>query len=422
MFPPYFLLIILLIICLSFIEEVLTIRHTLPFILFICIIFLLSGCWNKRELNELAIVTAVGIDKTDELLEVSVQIVNPSQVASNKAISNQAPVFTYHAKGKTLLEAIRKLTTLTPRKPYYAHAQVIIIGEKLAEEGMNSVFDLFQRDAEGRNDIHVIIAHQATAQEVLSILTPLEDIPASKIIKSLKDSEDMWGATESVTLDHLVNDLTSTDHSAILPSIKIYGNADKGKYSSNVEQTDSPAQLQYNGLAILKNYRLIGFLSEEESRDYNLLNNNINSTFETISCPEQGKLATKILHASTKITGHILNNRPSIRIQLDIEQNIAEISCHLDVTKSETIDALNQETSKVIRERLVRTLHTIQKTYRADLLKFDKVLYRKDYKAWHRIKKDWATIYPEIAVDLDVSVKTKGFGTATSSKLSEDTK
>lgn len=381
------------------------------------VLLLLGGCWNKRELNELAIVTAVGVDKSDEQFEISVQIVNPSQVASNKASGIQVPVFTYHAKGKSLFDAIRKLTALTPRKPYYAHAQIIIIGEEMAEEGMNSILDLFQRDPEGRSDFNFIVSHDSTAQEILSVLTPLEDVPASKMFKSLKVSEAVWGTTESVILDDLIQSLGSIDHSAVLPSIHIYGDADAGDFSSNIEKIDSPAQLKYGGLAIFKNYKLIGYLTEQESRDYNFLNNNIKSTFEIIACPEEGKISTEIINSSTKMTGHFQNDVPSISIKLDIEQNVAEVSCSLDLTKSKTIDALNKETSRQIKERLERTLQTIQQTYQADLLKFSNVLHREDYQAWNRIKKNWQTLYPNLEVQIEVDVHTKGVGTATKLKL-----
>lgn len=394
-----------------------TIKHKVSFILLLSVLLLLGGCWNKRELNELAIVTAVGVDKSDEQFEISVQIVNPNQVASNKASGIQVPVFTHHAKGKSLFDAIRKLTALTPRKPYYAHAQIIIIGEEMAEEGMNSILDLFQRDPEGRSDFNFIVSHDSTAQEILSVLTPLEDVPASKMFKSLKVSEAVLGTTESVILDDLIQSLGSIDHSAVLPSIHIYGDADAGDFSSNIEKIDSPAQLKYGGLAIFKNYKLIGYLTEQESRDYNFLNNNIKSTFEIIACPEEGKISTEIINSSTKMTGHFQNDVPSISIKLDIEQNVAEVSCSLDLTKSKTIDALNKETSRQIKERLERTLQTIQQTYQADLLKFSNVLHREDYQAWNRIKKNWQTLYPNLEVQIEVDVHTKGVGTATKLKL-----
>lgn len=117
------------------------------------------------------------------------------------------------------------------------------------------------------------------------------------------------------------------------------------------------------------------------------------------------------------MTGHFQNDLPSISIKLDIEQNVAEISCPLDLTKSKTIDALNKVTSKQIKERLERTFQTIQQTYQVDLLKFSEVLHREDYQAWNRIKKNWLTLYPELAVQIEVDVHTKGVGTATKLKL-----
>ena len=47
-------------------------------LLFLILTLLLSGCWSKRELHELAIVVALGIDKVDEDFEVSIQVVDPS--------------------------------------------------------------------------------------------------------------------------------------------------------------------------------------------------------------------------------------------------------------------------------------------------------------------------------------------------------
>ena len=52
----------------------------------LCILtILLSGCWSKRELNELAIVVALGIDKIDEDYEITVQIVDPGEISMRQA-------------------------------------------------------------------------------------------------------------------------------------------------------------------------------------------------------------------------------------------------------------------------------------------------------------------------------------------------
>ena len=51
-------------------------------IISLLIISLLTGCWNKRELTDIAIVAAIGIDKNpDGGLIGSFQNINPNNVA-----------------------------------------------------------------------------------------------------------------------------------------------------------------------------------------------------------------------------------------------------------------------------------------------------------------------------------------------------
>ncbi len=64
-------------------------------------ITILSGCWSKKDLNELAIVTAIGIDKMEDGYSVSIQILNPSELA-----------------GKQVLGELRLLDLLKQVKPY----------------------------------------------------------------------------------------------------------------------------------------------------------------------------------------------------------------------------------------------------------------------------------------------------------------
>ncbi|MCT9852610.1 Ger(x)C family spore germination protein, partial [Priestia megaterium] len=51
-------------------------------LLMITITILLSSCWSKKELTDLAIVAAMGVDKTkDGRYHLTLQIINPGNVA-----------------------------------------------------------------------------------------------------------------------------------------------------------------------------------------------------------------------------------------------------------------------------------------------------------------------------------------------------
>ncbi|MED3861593.1 Ger(x)C family spore germination protein, partial [Priestia megaterium] len=50
-------------------------------LLLMTMVVLLSSCWSKKELTDLAIVSAVGIDKTKDGYHLTFQIINPGNVA-----------------------------------------------------------------------------------------------------------------------------------------------------------------------------------------------------------------------------------------------------------------------------------------------------------------------------------------------------
>ncbi len=393
-------------------------KKFLILLVLISLSLLLSSCWGKRELNELAIVVAVGVDKIDDGYEVSVQIVNPSEVSSTKPSSGQSPVITYSAKGTSVFEAVRKMTTITPRKAYFAHLQVLVIGETLATEGINQTLDLLSRDQEIRNNFDVIVSHQASAKDVLNVLTAIEKIPANKIINSLSGSEKAWGSTLSVTVDDLTNALNRIGKSTVLPAIEIQGDKQLGIDKTNVERIKTPVILKYVGLVVLKQDKLIGLLTEEESRSFNFMNDKIKSTVEIISCPKEGKLTTEITKSTAKMTGKFDNGTPKIDIEMTIDQNVGEVQCNINLNNN--MEYINKKTAELIKARIEQTLMTIQKNYQLDILGFGEVLYREDYKAWKKIKNEWPTIFPDIAVNVEVKVNTSGLGTMSNSLLKHD--
>jgi len=382
----------------------------------------LSGCWSKRELNELAIVSALGIDKVDDEFDVTVQIVVPGEISSKAPTSGRSPVITHHAKGKTIFEAIRKMTTLSTRKIYFAHTQVVILGDELAKEGIGEALDLISRDHEFRNDFDVIIAHEATAKDVLNVLTPVEKVPANKIINSLRTSQKAWGSTISINIDELVSTLSSNEKSPLIPAIEIQGDAALGMSKANINKVETPVILKYAGLAVFKGDKYVGLLTDKESQSVSFLSDKIQSTIEIIACPKGGTIATEITKSKTKIKGKFEKDAPKINVHIEVEQNVGEVECKINLTSHKNIDYVNKKTEELIKKRIEKTITTIQQTYRADIFGFGEELHRADPKKWKKIKNDWPTIFQDLPVNVEVHVRTKGLGTMQNSFLNKKKK
>ena len=58
-------------------------------IFLLSIVLLLTGCYDQKELNTIAIMTATEINKIDDEFVVNAQVVNPQ--SSDKTVNIQAP-------------------------------------------------------------------------------------------------------------------------------------------------------------------------------------------------------------------------------------------------------------------------------------------------------------------------------------------
>lgn len=124
--------------------------------------FLISGCSNYRELNELGVIIAMGVDQNDDPKQpyrVTYQVINPSGLSQTNTSGGQGlAVINYTITGKTLLEALGKSASVIPRENNTTHLSLIIIGEKLARNDLDLIFDGLDRGKYSRVSIPIFIA------------------------------------------------------------------------------------------------------------------------------------------------------------------------------------------------------------------------------------------------------------------------
>jgi spore germination protein KC len=382
----------------------------------IIIIFttLLSGCWSKRELNELAIAAAIGIDKSGNEYLVTVQLINPAEIAGEKSTGQNAPVLTYRTNGKTILEAIRRLTSESPRKIYVAHTRVVVLGEELARQGIADVLDFLSRDHEFRTDFYILVAKDARAEDVLSVLTPLEDIPANKLYAGLKASEESWSATHVVQLDELINNIMSKGIHPVITGILLRGNADIGKNVDNLKNAKLPTLLKIGNMAVFKKDRLVGWLTEEEGMAYSAITDNIKNTVATINFPEGGSISVEVTKFESKINSKIVNGKPRIEIEIRSEGNIGEVQSKMDLTKTENILQIENMWAQAVEKRIKKVIKTVQEDYESDIFGFGEAVHRQHPKEWKTLQKNWEQEFIDMPVDVKSMLKIKRIGTITS--------
>lgn len=312
----------------------------------------LSGCWSKKELTDLAFVIAVGIDKTkDGKFAVTFQVVNPGNVAGSTQRgggSGGVPVSIYKATGDNLVEASRQASKKLSRLIYYAHTNLVVIGEEVAKEGVNRLFDALERNSECRSTAMVVIARHHSAEEVLKILTPIDKIPANQIIKTLQFSEKIWGKSINVDIGTIINDLASPGKAPIISGVEIVGSVQKGKRQTNVQASEPDARLNVNGLAMFKDDKLVRWINGEAARGVVWILDKMEQTGVTIEWKEKKEAAAyKVVRAKTSVAAHMKKGKPSISIHIQAEGDIGEEFGSIDFTNPKQIFALEKKRKKV---------------------------------------------------------------------------
>lgn len=380
--------------------------------------FFLTGCWDRRELNELGITLAIGIDKVEDEYQVTAQVVVPSEI-STKTSTGRSPVTLFQANGETVYEALRKITKISPRKIYPGHLRTLVLGEDLAEEGIAESLDFLSRDWELRSDFYVVIAKDMTAEEVLNVTTTIENIPANKMFNTLKTSEAFWAATNGILLDEFIGYLTSDGKEAVLTGILVTGEQKKGSSKQNVESITPPARIEYDELAVFKKDKLVGWLTEREARGYNAIVNEVQNTVTAISCSEEGKATLEIIQFDSKIKGNINKGKPVVDVNIKVKGNVGEVECQINLNDPHTIVELEKNTQKKMEELIKSTIETVQKQYKSDIFGFGDAIHRSNPKEWKKFKEQWDEEFPEMTANVKVDVKLVHTGTVGNSFLEE---
>ncbi|CAG7644829.1 Spore germination protein B3 [Paenibacillus solanacearum] len=374
-----------------------------------------TGCWNRRELNDLAITVAMGIDRIGDEFQVSAQLVNPSEIAARKgSTSKGAPVVTYSKTGGTVFEALRKMTTESPRKLYLSHLRMLIISESLAKEGIAKLLDVLSRAHELRTDFFIVVARGSSAKEMLEIYTvPQEIIPANHMFKTIDTSSALWAASGKKTIDELISDMISKGKEPVLTGLGIAGDRNMRETSTeeNVRHIVPLSRLHIAGQAVFKNDKLIGWLNEEESKAYNYVLGNVKGTAGELACPEGGKLTVEVIRTRAQVKGKIKDGKPAVDVELRIENDVTDVECDIDLEDVGTIAELERTVEKRVKQFIVHTVRKAQNQWHADIFGFGEAIHRAAPKQWKTLQHEWDAAFSELPVAVKIDVKIRRLGT-----------
>ncbi|MBT2686750.1 Ger(x)C family spore germination protein [Bacillus sp. ISL-47] len=124
-------------------------KKILLMLMIIGLLFTLTGCWGKKEIQSQIYVTGIGIDYDKDEFTVYIQAMNFANIAKQEGASSlqeSVPVFIGESKGKTIQAAISKLEQKAAYPLYFGHAETILLSENAIKEKVKSVIEYIGQD------------------------------------------------------------------------------------------------------------------------------------------------------------------------------------------------------------------------------------------------------------------------------------
>lgn len=375
--------------------------YCLMLVVILCMLPLLTGCWNAKEIEHMFYVHAVGIDYQNGQYVTYSQILNFATLAKAESggQSGEEPAIALgKGVGDTLDTAIHNLYATSQRRIYWGHLNVVILTDKVLQKGMEDVIDLLVRFNETRGTVWVF----GTNESVKDILLSIPVIEKSPVYSRLGDPRDVYHQSSTVPpirFHRFMADTGEPDSTVVLPSLS----PTKGQWTTDKKK---PILLEYNGVLLLRNGQWSGWLPESAIKGIKWMNEHT-SRSPLVIYKEGKPTAVLILESpKTKILPQAIGSKPRFDIHIKCTGTIIE----MNQTVSESF--LKQEAEKEIANE-------IRKTYReglkigADVYRLSSTMYRKSPEAWHKLLHDGKLPLAENSIqNLQVQVKIQSAGTA----------
>ncbi|MGG0410810.1 Ger(x)C family spore germination protein [Peribacillus simplex] len=373
----------------------------------ICTIFT-SGCWNKRELNEMAIVSAVGIDESkDGKIVGTFQIINPGNVAGalqGGGGGTNPPISVYRATGYNVLELDSIATTKLSRDMYFAHANLIVIGEELArKDGINSIFDAFERSPEFRATTRIVIARGVKARDIVESLTAIDKVSAEKVIKTIETSEKQQGENISINLQEVIKNLVSTGKEPIISGFTVKGNKGEEDKMENTQSSDIKANPNAAGIGIFKDGKLIDWLDGDKAKGSMWVMDRIEQTNLFIKWKDKkNAISYHVTRQKTNVGAKLVNGKPKISIKVRAEGDIRESNVPLNLTDAHVLIDIEKKLARDLKKEMEDAIVRAQKN-KSDIFGFGELMHESHPKEWKKLEKNWDDdTFPKLEVDVQV--------------------
>lgn len=346
--------------------------------------FILGGCWDLRELEYYAHVRIVGLDKGSEpdLIRLTVVVEQPKatgagQSGASGGGASQTGGLTdviLQADGPTFLAAHERLSEVSSRIVSYSHAELVLIGEDLAREGIERIIDPFTRIREFRRGIAAAVADSATAEELLKTVRPdVETSTAAYLDQLIQTAATERGLSPYVRLQELYLSFKELGVEIILPLLKSEpkppmpkppgeggggggGAGGRGQGGGGAEELKPPTQTRAAavGTALFRGEKLVAKIDGDQTLGFLMVQGKFERGFITIKGPatQETEAVFSLSHYNREVSVRRHGSQVDINISVKVKAELQDLAGSVQIVTPTNLPALKDLIASELKRRM----------------------------------------------------------------------
>lgn len=392
----------------------------------ICLLFILTGCFDHMELEEQSYVMAIGVDQTDKkgVYSITFQSANPEVGSSlTGGGAQEKPRETVTLLGSDILSAKDTANSVITKRLSLKHTKVLVVSEELARSGeFVRIIQAVTRTPELRRSIQIIVSKEE-ASEFLKNNKPLLERRPHKYYQYMLNRARETGIIPRADV-HRFFQITEGDAGAFLA---IYATSEKGEtkengfedeYKAGEVPIESGNPTEFMGSAVIKEGIMIDTLTGEETRIANILDETMDMKAYMATYPDPLNDYYRIAASfskkeATKVDiDYQKGRRTKINVTVPFTLEIVAIPSLIDyLTNTPNRKTLEKHFVQIMNESADQLIKKTQETYKTDPFYWS-LYIRKYFRTIEEFEKaDWnGEIYPNADIDVKFKLKKLYFG------------
>ncbi|KUG02731.1 spore germination protein gerkc [hydrocarbon metagenome] len=388
-------------------------------LMFISITF--SGCWNRREVQQLSIATGFGIDIVEvdgrsqfRLSVLALQTAemaatgNTTQMGSQSSVGTARVISSY---GDTIYDALRNWNLRSSRQLFLGHAWILVLGNSVTSEGLGQVLDFLNRHKDVRFRT-MVVAYEGSAREALQAKPEFENMASLEIQQLILQNGPRVSKIETVDIFQLTYDLLTPGRELVLPCLQLITPPEEQSQAVNgMPSSENGPQnkvVRVTGSVVYRNYQPVGTLNVDQTQGMLFIKNEFKTGIIPISIFGQN-YSILLRKASSKINLQYDQAGLTINVKIKGTGTIQEGGSKINEIIPERIEQYEEVLNQAVIRRCNDALAKSQQL-RSDVFCFGDKIHRQDPKLWKEISEQWEEIYPGIDVNVSADFAIENYG------------